>query len=248
MHTFLFTDIAGHTELWEENPAAMSSALADCERLLETAVSASGGRVVKREGDAVMAVFEDPSAAVAAAAAAQSELAQRRWPGVGELRVRIGLHVGAAEHRDGDYYGSTVIRAARLCACAHGGQVVASSAVAALAPNVSWLDLGEYRLRGLREPERIHQLVLGDERRFPPLRDVEPTIDRLPRPRTSFVGRADEVSAGIELLSSNRIVTLTGAGGSGKTRLAVEIARASLDRFSGGAVFVDLAPLAAFAG
>ncbi len=247
MHTFLFTDIAGHTALWEEDPAGMSSALADCERLLETAVSASGGRVVKREGDAVMAVFEDPRAAVAAAASAQSELAQRRWPGVGELRVRIGLHVGAAEHRDGDYYGSTVIRAARLCACAHGGQVVASSAVSVLAPNVSWLDLGEYRLRGLREPERIHQLVLGDERRFPPLRDVEPTIDRLPRPRTSFVGRADEVSAGIELLGSQRIVTLTGAGGSGKTRLAVEIARASLDRFSGGAVFVDLAPLAAVA-
>ena len=174
----------------------MSSALADCEQLLETAVTASGGRVVKREGDAVMAVFEDPSAAVTAAASAQSELAQRRWPGIGELRVRMGLHVGAAEHRDGDYYGSTVIRAARLCACAHGGQVVASSAVSMLAPTASWLDLGEYRLRGLREPERIHQLVIGDGRRFPPLREVEPTIDRLPRPRTSFVGRAGRSGRG----------------------------------------------------
>jgi predicted ATPase/class 3 adenylate cyclase len=240
MLTFLFTDIEGHTELWEMHPEGMSVALADCERLLESAISTAGGSVVKREGDAVMAVFEDPAAAVAAAQSAQRELAVRRWPDVGALHVRMGLHVGSAEHRDSDFYGTTVIRAARLCASAHGGQVVASAAVAAVTPHVTWVDLGEYRLRGLQSPERIHELVVDERKSFPALRDAESTHARLPRPRTSFVGRDEEISDGVALLSLERIVTLTGVGGSGKTRLAIEIARAALDGFPGGVVFVDL--------
>ena len=241
MPTFLFTDIAEHTPLWEAHPEEMSVAVADCEQLLETAISNAGGQVVKRDGDAVMAVFEEPSDAVAAVRAAQAELAVRRWPRIGALRVRMGLHLGAAEHRDGDYYGTTVIRAARLCACAHGGQVVASAAFAAVTPDAGWSDLGEYRLRGLQSAERIHQLSVGAETSFAPLKGVEPTKDRLPRPRTSFVGREEEIAHGVVLLSSERLVTLTGVGGSGKTRLAVEVARAALGSFPDGAVFVDLA-------
>jgi class 3 adenylate cyclase len=167
-YTFLFTDIAGHTPLWDAHPAEMSTAVADYEQIVDQAVVSRRGRVVKHDGDGVMAVFRDTASAVDAACAALAELNDRRWSGIGALSVRMGLHAGSAELRDGDYYGPTVIRAARLAESAHGGQLVASASVVALTPDVAWTDLGEYRLRGLHAAERIHQVA--SDRAFPPLR------------------------------------------------------------------------------
>jgi class 3 adenylate cyclase len=182
--TFLFTDVESHTELWEVDPDAMALALAGHETLIGDTVTAGGGRVVKNEGDALMAVFVDAVSAVDAARTAQLALIDASWPVVGTLRVRMGLHTGTAYERDGDYFGPAVIRAARLCGAAHGQQVVASAAVAVLAP-AEWIDLGEHALRGLGAAERVHQLAgPGLPREFPPLRSVTPTQDRLPRPRT----------------------------------------------------------------
>ena len=226
--TFLFTDIESHTPLWEAHPEVMADTLATHDALLRDTVVAAGGRVVKYGGDAVMAVFGDAAAAVAAAYAAQCALDEAEWPGVGTLRVRMGLHTGAAYERDGDYFGSEVIRAARLCDAAHGQQVVGSSAIAALTPSYEWIDLGEHRLRGLDGEERVYQLAAPALRtEFPPLRTAESRRDRLPQPRTSFVGRGRELDAVAVELDAHRLVTLTGVGGSGKTRLAIEAARAA---------------------
>jgi predicted ATPase/class 3 adenylate cyclase len=238
--TFLFTDVERHTELWEVDPDAMAVALAEHEDLITAAVLAVDGRVVKNEGDAMMAVFLDAAVAVEAARSAQLALHDVAWPVVGVLRVRMGLHTGMAYERDGDYFGPAVIRAARLCGAAHGQQILASAVVVSLAPT-DWIDLGEHALRGLGSAERVHQLAgPGLRREFPPLRDVTPMQDRLPRPRTSFVGRVDELRAILRELEHHRVVTLTGVGGSGKTRLAIEAARAALPEWPDGADFVDL--------
>jgi predicted ATPase/class 3 adenylate cyclase len=239
--TFLFTDVERHTELWEVDPDAMAVALAGHEAIIREAVASVGGQLVKFEGDAVMAVFNDPSAGVEAARRAQVALAAASWPTVGSLRVRMGLHTGAAYERNGDYFGPVVIRAARLCDAAHGGQIVASAVVATLAP-AEWVELGEYALAGLGAPEVVHQLDVPDlPRDFPPLRAATPTHDRLPHPVTSFIGRANELRAIVVELQSHRVVTLTGVGGAGKTRLAIEAARSMLAEFPDGAEFVDLA-------
>jgi predicted ATPase/class 3 adenylate cyclase len=239
--TFLFSDVERHTELWELDPDAMAAALAEHEAMIREAVVDAGGRVVKCEGDAVMAVFDDPSAGVEAARRAQVELARATWPVVGSLRVRMGVHTGAAYQRDGDYFGPAVIRAARLCNAAHGGQIVASAVVAALVP-ATWIELGEYSLRGLGAPEVVSQLAIAELRRdFPPLRAARPTHDRLPHPVTSFIGRDEELRAIADALEAHRVVTLTGIGGSGKTRLAIEAARSALADFPDGVEFVDLA-------
>jgi predicted ATPase/class 3 adenylate cyclase len=242
--TFLFTDIEGHTELWAGNPDAMAQALAAHEEVIADAVNSRGGRVVKSEGDAVMAVFGDPAAAVGAATAMQLVFVTTDWPGVGVLRVRIGLHAGTAYERGGDYFGPEVIRAARLRDAAHGQQILASRAVASLAPANEWTDLGSYQLRGLDGAEHVYQLsAAGLPTEFPPLRTAESATDRLPHPRTSFVGRVGELALVARELDRHRIVTLTGVGGCGKTRLAIESARAAIEDFPDGAEFVDLAPV-----
>ena len=239
--TFLFSDVERHTELWELDADAMATALAGHEAMIRDAVVTAAGRVVKSEGDAVMAVFDDPSAAVEAARRAQIELTSASWPVVGSLRVRMGLHTGPAYQRDGDYFGPAVIRAARLCDAAHGGQILASAVVTTLA-DAEWVLLGEYSLRGLGAPEVVSQLAAADlPRDFPPLRAATPTRDRLPHPVTSFIGRDEELRAIADALESHRVVTLTGIGGSGKTRLAIESARSVLAEFSDGIEFVDLA-------
>jgi class 3 adenylate cyclase len=189
----LFSDVERHTELWELDPDAMASALAEHEVMIREAVVNAGGRVVKCEGDSVMAVFDDPSAGVEAARHAQLELDRATWPVVGSLRVRMGVHTGAAYQRDGDFFGPAVIRAARLCDAAHGGQIVASAVVVALVP-AEWIELGEYSLRGLGASEVVSQLATAELRQeFPPLRAARPTHDRLPHPVTSFIGRGEEL-------------------------------------------------------
>jgi predicted ATPase/class 3 adenylate cyclase len=245
--TFLFTDVVGSTQLWETAPTAMSKALARHDQILRSAIESAGGEVFKTVGDAFCAAFSEPGDALASALRAQLALAAEPWPQQVTLRVRIGIHSGPCERRDEDYFGPTVNRAARLQSVAHGGQVVLSEATASLLPaalpkGFGLRDLGEHRLKDLVRPERVFQLEAdGLERRFPPLRSVDnpETGNNLPARLTRFVGRHRELSWTRELLAKSRLVTLTGAGGCGKTSLAIE-AGSDLD----GVWFVDLSALA----
>jgi predicted ATPase/class 3 adenylate cyclase len=244
--TFLFTDLESSTRLWEQHPAAMKAALARHDEILRRAVEAQGGHVVKATGDGFHAVFGAAEDAVDAAVTAQRELSSERWDETGPLRVRMGLHTGTPEHRGGDYFGSTLNRAARLMAVAHGGQVVCSHTTADLArdalTDMQFLDLGEHRLRDLSRPERVFQLTaagLADV--FPPLLSMDVLLTNLPVQVTSFVGRADEARSIEELLGRHRFVTLTGVGGVGKTRLAVQTAAQLLDRYRDGVWLIELA-------
>jgi predicted ATPase/class 3 adenylate cyclase/tetratricopeptide (TPR) repeat protein len=228
--TFLFTDLVGSSRLWEEHPEAMKGALARHDQILRDAVEVHGGQVVKATGDGVHAAFGRAEDAVAAAVEAQVALDAERWFETGPLRVRMGLHTGTAETREGDYYGPALNRAARLAASAHGGQVVVSEATAvvvrdALLDGVGLEDLGEQRLRDLTRPERVFQLVHADlPREFPPLRSLEAVPGNLPAQLTSFVGRERESQRVAATLEQARVVTLTGVGGVGKTRLALHVA------------------------
>jgi predicted ATPase/class 3 adenylate cyclase/DNA-binding CsgD family transcriptional regulator len=245
--TFLFSDVQASTQLWERHPGPMREALARHDRLLRDAIEGNGGQVVKTTGDGVLAVFAAAHDSLRAAVAAQLALSAEAWAGLGRLRVRIGVHTGEAEVRDGDYFGAAVNRAARLMAVAHGGQVVVSHATEgvvrdALASELDLLDLGEQRLEGLTRPERVFQVCHPDlERDFPPLRSITAPRTNLPVQLTSFVGREAEVVEVRRLLADSRLVVLTGSGGCGKTRLAVEVARRVADGYPDGVWFVDLA-------
>jgi predicted ATPase/class 3 adenylate cyclase len=228
--TFLFSDLEGSTRLWEEHPEAMKGALARHDQILRDAVEGHGGQVVKSTGDGLHAVFGRAEDAVAATVEAQLGLDAERWFETGPLRVRMGLHTGTAETRAGDYFGPALNRAARLAASAHGGQVVVSEATVgvvrdALPDGVGLEDLGEQRLRDLTRPERVFQLVHADlEREFPPLRSLEAVPGNLPTEVTSFVGRDQDSERVAATLEQARVVTLTGVGGVGKTRLALHVA------------------------
>jgi predicted ATPase/class 3 adenylate cyclase len=245
--TLLFTDVVGSTQLWETAPTAMSKALARHDQILRSTIESAGGDVFKTVGDAFCAAFAEPSDALASALSTQRALAAEPWPQQVTLRVRIGIHSGPCEQRDEDYFGPTVNRAARLQSVAHGGQVVLSEATASLLEaelpeGVVLRDLGEHRLKDLVRPERVFQLEAdGLELRFPPLRSVDnpETGNNLPARLSRFVGRRQELSKMRELLARSRLVTLTGAGGCGKTSLAIEGA-SDLD----GVWFVDLSSLA----
>jgi predicted ATPase/class 3 adenylate cyclase len=244
--TLLFTDVVGSTQLWETAPTAMSKALARHDQILRSAIESAGGEVFKTVGDAFCAAFFEPSGALASALRTQLALAAEPWPQQVTLRVRIGIHSGLCERRDEDYFGPTVNRAARLQSVAHGGQVVLSEATASLLQaglpeGVVLRDLGEHRLKDLVRPERVFQLEAdGLELRFPPLRSVDnpETGNNLPARLTRFVGRRQELATTRELLAKSRLVTLTGAGGCGKTSLAIE-GVSDMD----GVWFVDLSAL-----
>ena len=245
--TFLFTDLEGSTRLWEEHPEAMKAALARHDAMLRDAVQARGGRVVKTTGDGMHAVFATAPDAVAAAVDAQRQLTAEEWQ-IGEpLRVRMGLHSGHAEVRDGDYFGSAPNRGARLMAIGHGGQVLLSMVTAELVgdargDDVGLVDLGEQRLRDLSRPERVYQVTApGLRQEFPQLLSIDVLPTNLPVQLTSFVGRDTEVKAVAGLLVDHRIVTLTGVGGVGKTRLALQVAADVLDRYPDGTWLVELA-------
>jgi predicted ATPase/class 3 adenylate cyclase len=244
--TFLFSDLEGSTRLWEEHREAMRAALARHDQILRNAVEARGGQVVKSTGDGLHAVFTAADDAVAAAVDAQCGLSTESWGETGELRVRMGLHTGTAERRGGDYFGSTLNRAARLMAVAHGGQVVCSATTADLARDVltsaEFQDLGEHRLRDLSRPERVFQVAHpGLERAFPPLRSLDSFTGNLPVQLTSFVGREDELAFVANALMEARLVTLTGVGGVGKTRLALQVGAEVLPQFVDGVWLCDLA-------
>src|SRR5262245_37329349 len=241
--TFLFTDVESSTRLWQEHPETMSRALARDDAVVREVTAAHRGHVVKTTGDGVHAVFATAHEAVDAAVAMQRELAAERDEGMEPLRVRIGVHTCEAEHRDGDYFGNEVNRAARLMSVAHGGQVVVSLATRTLLRDGSMelVDLGEHSLRDLTNREWIFQVVApGLATDFPPLRSLDTVPGNLPRRATSFVGRDREVASLVGLVRERSLVTLTGVGGVGKTRLALQVAAEVAADFADGAWLCEL--------
>jgi predicted ATPase/class 3 adenylate cyclase len=247
--TFFFTDLESSTRLWERVPDAMKGAVERHDAILREAVVGAGGSVVKITGDGLMAVFPSAPEAVQALEAQQALLAEA-WNETGPLRVRIGIHVGEAQWRGGDFYGPPVNRAARIMAAAHGGQVLLSavaarSAESRLPAEAALRDLGEHRLKDLAQPEHIFQLVHpGLASDFPPLATLSRRPNNLPTQTSEFLGREAQLSAIRDLLDAAgvRLLTLTGPGGIGKTRLALQGAANQIDRFDDGVYFVDLAP------
>ncbi len=246
---FLFTDIEGSTQRWDHDRAAMQDALRRHDAIVRAAIESHGGSVFKTIGDAFCAAFPSVERAVAAAASAQRELGAQDWGAVDGLRVRMAIHCGDADERDGDYFGPAVNRVARLLSAGHGGQVLVSGVAADeaaphLAPDSGLRSLGMLPLRGFRQAERVYQLTApGMRSAFKPLRALETPPNNLPRQPTSFVGRQPDVSNVEALSRANSLVTIVGTGGVGKTRLAVEAASDMLEDTRGGAWFVDLAPL-----
>ncbi len=247
--TFLFTDIEGSTRLLRELGEAYAALLDDHNRLLLAAVQDQEGVPFGSEGDALFAAFSRAPHAVAAAAEAQRSLAAHAWPGGVTVRVRMGIHAGEGTLGGGSYVGLDVHRAARIASAANGGQVLVSETARALsetslAPGLALLDLGTHRLRDLGRPERLYQLVVaGMPSTFPPIRALDTTPNNLPTQVTSFVGRNREVGEAGRLLDRSRLLTLTGPGGTGKTRLALQIAADLSDEHPDGVFFVPLASI-----
>jgi predicted ATPase/class 3 adenylate cyclase len=245
--TFLFTDIEGSSRLWERHPEAMRAALRRHDAILRGAMESHGGYVFKTIGDAFCVAFDRAGDAVAAAAQVQHALHEEEWGETGPLKVRMALHVGAAEFRDADYFGNSLNRVARILASAHGGQVLLSLPAEELVrdhlkPGVAVRDLGERRLRDLSRPEHLFQLALaGLPSEFPPLRFLEVTPNNLPTLPNAFIGRERERAAVRRLLGETRLLTLTGTGGTGKTRLAVQVAEEALSDYTDGVWLVELA-------
>ena len=259
--TFLFTDIEGSSKLWENFPEAMQPALARHDALLREAIETQGGVVFKTVGDGTYAAFSTAPEAFAAALTAQKALnslalnisagpAHNTQPPI-PIRVRMALHTGMAERRDNDYFGAALNRVARLLSAGHGGQVLCSAPAQELArdylPTLAALrDLGEIRLRDLSRPERVFQLLhpeLPDD--FPALKSLDNPAypNNLPQQLTSLIGREKESGDVVRLLQNSRLVTLVGAGGCGKTRLALQAAADLLENSPDGVWFVEFAPL-----
>lgn len=250
--TFLFSDIQGSTKLWEKHPHAMRLAVARHDALLrQTLETEGGGCVFKTVGDAFHAAFDLPEAALGAALAAQQALHAEAWslPEGQPLRVRLALHTGTAELRDNDYFGAALSRAARLLSAAHGGQTLVLETTASLLADSLPADavlrtLGRHRLKDLAQPQEIFQLLhpsLPSE--FPPPRSLESFSHNLPSQLTSFIGRETEMGEARALLGQSRLLTLTGMGGAGKSRLALQVAADVVDDYPDGVWLIELAPL-----
>jgi predicted ATPase/class 3 adenylate cyclase len=249
--TFLFTDVEGSTKLWERNPEAMSKALSHHDELIRNVVEAHDGFVFKTVGDAFYVAFSPAAEAVEAAIDAQKSLLSEEWEETGPLKVRIALHTGTAEERGGDYFGPTLNRAARLLSAGHGGQVLLSLSTQELVRDQLPLgaelrDLGVRRLKDVLGPERIFQLTSPElPASFPPLKTLDVRLNNLPIQPTPLLGREREVAEIADLLRREdvRLLTLTGTGGTGKTRLALQSAAELIDDFEDGAFLVALAPI-----
>jgi len=247
--TFLFSDIEGSSQRWEQHREAMKAAVARQEQLINAAIASHGGYVFKTLGDAFCTAFATAPQAVSAAIEAQRALAKEDFSSVGGLRVRMGLHTGYAEERNADYFGPAVNRVARLMSIGHGGQVLLSGSTRQLAHSdltagVSLVDLGSHRLRDLTEPEEVWQLKIeGVPADFPPLRSLDALPNNLPIQRTTFIGRDHDVAAVKELINRHRLVTLVGSGGVGKTRVAMQVGADLLDHYPDGVWCADFAPI-----
>jgi predicted ATPase/class 3 adenylate cyclase/DNA-binding NarL/FixJ family response regulator len=250
--TFLLSDIEGSTRLWQDEPEGMALAVPKHYTLLEDAVARHGGvrPVEQGEGDSIVAAFSRGSDAAAAALEIQRRMRIHGWPDGPALRVRVALHTAEAQLRDeGNYFGLALSRCARLRELAHGGQVLVSRAthdlvVDRLPAGARLADRGVHRLRDLGRPEHVHELLDDDDpQEFPALRSLDVLPNNLPDQLTSFVGRVGELREIQAVLESTRLLTLTGAGGCGKTRLALQTAADTVDRHLDGSWWVELAPL-----
>lgn len=231
--TFLFTDVEGSTRRWESDAEEMRATLAAHDEVLRSAIERHGGRLFKHTGDGVCAAFASPRAAVDAAIAAQRDL---------QLPVRMGLATGEAELRDGDYFGTVLNRAARVMATGHGGQILLADSTAVLLSGVDLIDLGSRRLRDVPTPIGVFQVsAQGLATEFPPLRALDTSPGNLRRATSSLVGRESELDEVQAAVKAHRLVTLTGVGGVGKTRLALEVAARLEDEFPDGVWFFELA-------
>jgi predicted ATPase len=231
--TFLFTDVEGSTRRWEADAEGMRAALAAHDKVLRRVIETRGGWFFKHTGDGVCAAFASPGSAVDAAVAAQRAL---------ELPVRIGIATGEAELRDGDYFGAILNRAARVMAAGHGGQILLAESTASLLSGVDLIDLGPRRLRDLPTPVQVFQVrAEGLRTEFPALRALDTSQGNLRAATTSFIGRESEVAEVQAAVKAHRLVTLTGVGGVGKTRLALEVAARLADEFPDGVWFFELA-------
>jgi predicted ATPase/class 3 adenylate cyclase len=244
--TFLFTDIEGSTLLLRQLGNLYAEVLRDHGQILRAALEREGGAEIGTEGDSFFAVFDSPAAAIRAVIEVQRALASHSWPQGAAVRVRMGLHTGEGTRVDGGYLGIDVHRAARIGDAGHGGQVVLSGATAALIQHslpdgAELVDLGEHRLKDLPHPERLFQLTIdGLPPEFPPLRSLDARPNNLPAQMSSFIGRDEVIREVDAALEGTRLLTLTGPGGIGKTRLALEVAYRQLPAFLDGVWFVDL--------
>ncbi len=257
--TFLFTDIEGSTKLWEKYPEAMKSALAKHDSILRQVVESNNGQTIKTTGDGIHAVFSTAMDAINASLDAQrvlqtSEFFAKR-PDKGKnsevpICVRMGIHTGEAELREGDYYGGTLNRAARIMSIGHGGQILISETTSQIVQDhlpvdVSPLDLGQHHLKGLNRAEHIYQLnASGLQGEFPPLKSLTYATDNLPTQLTSFIGRERELMEAKSRLESARLLTLIGPGGTGKTRLSIQLGSQLIPNFKDGVWLVEFAPIA----
>src|SRR6201996_84176 len=231
--TFLFTDVEGSTRRWEADAEGMRVALAAHDEVLRSAIEGHGGFMFKHTGDGICAAFNSPKSAVDAAVAAQRAL---------ELPVRMGIATGEAELRDGDYFGAVLNRAARVMAAGHGGQILVAESTAGLLGGVDLVDLGPRRLRDVPMPVGVFQVRAAELRaEFPPLRALDTTPGNLRPATTSLIGRESEVAEIQAAVKARRLVTLTGVGGVGKTRLALEVATRLVDEYPDGVWFFELA-------
>jgi class 3 adenylate cyclase len=246
-YVFLFSDVEGSTARWAAFPFHMGAALARHDELLRDVMAAAGGGVFKTTGDGGYAVFTSVAAALEAASALQIRMAAEDFGAVGGMKLRVGVHCGPAEPRDGDYYGLVLNRTARIMAAGHGGQVLVSSAAAGAvhgAAGFSLRSLGKHRLKDLGPAEEIFQLdAPGLPTAFPPLRALDARPNNLPFQASTFIGREAELAALRLLLESRKLVTVLGPGGIGKTRLALQAAAGALDAYPDGVWFVELAGL-----
>jgi predicted ATPase/class 3 adenylate cyclase len=244
--TFFFSDIEGSTRLIQQLGERYPDVLLAHHTIQRDALAANGGYELRTEGDSFFIVFKSALEACAGAAAVQKMLAKHAWPDDGQVRVRIGLHTGEATLVGNEYLGLDVHRAARVASAGHGGQVLVSETTRALVdhalpPGLTLKDLGMHRLKDLARPERLFQLTVeGLPADFPPLKTLEATPNNLPTQLTSFIGRDDQVREARQLLERSRLLTLTGPGGTGKTRLSLQIAAGVLDQFPDGVYFVPL--------
>lgn len=244
---FLCTDIEGSSTLWEAHPFAMRAALPCHHRLIDDAVARHRGRIFKRIGDGVLAVFDSVTAAIDAAIDAQRAITTEPWQGLERLPVRIAVHLGEADLDGDDFIGPAVNRVSRLCMAGHGGQILVSGVVARLvrqhpAPPCAFTPLGVYHFRGLPDPESIEQVAAPDLRAdFPALRATPLRSTNLPVEPTAFIGRDAETTEIESLMLAARLVTLVGLGGTGKTRLALHLARRAGGGFPDGVWLVELA-------
>jgi predicted ATPase/class 3 adenylate cyclase len=249
--TFLFTDIEGSTRLWEEKPEAMRLALARHDLMLRDAIGVNSGIVFKAMGDAFCAAFATAPEALSSALVIQHALQAEPWPDGIRLCVRMALHTGAVEQRDNDYFGQPLNRVARLLSAGYGRQVLLSDVAQELTrdhlpPSVSLKPLGEHRLRDLARPEPVYQILHPDlPAEFPPLRSLDNADlpNNLPQQLTSFIGREKESEDVKALLSKTRLLTLTGSGGCGKTRLSLQVAADVLEDYPDGVWLIELAAL-----